>query len=155
MHARGKIECMCCSRSLIGSKLARREGQGVKPRGPDAHSSHAREVRLFGEGGKILKDDAAAAPLLSVRAQQALPRGRLKDVVHSLTRQRGAFEVFLRLYPPSHVFAFFRREELFGAFAHLFLRYGIIAEVLFQADEDYGHAGAAIEDFGVPGGSQW
>lgn len=27
---------------------------------------------------------------------------------------------------------------------------GVVAEVLFQADEDYGNAGAAFENFGVP-----
>lgn len=83
-------------------------------------------------------------------AEQALSRRRLEHVVYTFAGERRALEVLFRADPFPHFLTLLRCQEFLRAFAHLFLRYGIVAEVLFQADEDDGDVGAALEDFGVP-----
>lgn len=77
---------------------------------------------------------------------------RLENIVDALTCERGAFEVLFRADAFAHVLAFIACEELFGAFAHFLLRHGVVAEILFEADQNYGDPRAALEDFGMPVG---
>lgn len=99
----------------------------------------------------LSQHNAATPPLLrSISRQQALPCRSFKDVIHAFAGQGRALEVLLRADALAHVLALVGGEELLAAFAHFFLRHGVVAQVLFQADEDDGNAGAALNDLGVP-----
>lgn len=96
------------------------------------------------------ENNATTTLLLVVPTQQTLPGGGFEDVVDALARQRRALEVLFRADAFAHVLALVGREEFLRPLAHLLLRHGVVAQVLFEPDQDDGHAGAALEDFGMP-----
>lgn len=94
------------------------------------------------EDGGLLpsQNDAAAASLALLKGQQGGASGGLEDIVDALAAQTGAFEVF----PGSNFLgggiALLVCDKAHRLLSHFLNRYGILAEILLQSDEDDGDA---------------
>lgn len=82
--------------------------------------------------------------------KQTLPCSCLKNVVHTLACQATALEVLFCADPFPHVIPFLYCDEFLRRLSHFFLRYRVVAEILFQPHKDDGDIGTAVEDFGMP-----
>ena len=97
-----------------------------------------------------LKNSAAAGLLALLERGQRSSGGGLKHIVDPFASERAAFEVLLRADGFGYRFGVVGLHEVQGFFAHFFARRGVAAEILFKADEDYRHAGAAFLCFFNP-----
>lgn len=100
-----------------------------------------------------LQNHTAAAALAILKRQEGGARGGLENVVDALAAEAGALEVALGTDLPGDDLAVVGGDEAERLFAHLLDGDGVIAEVLFEADEDYGDAGAEVHDFCDPLGN--
>lgn len=89
-----------------------------------------------------LEHNTAPAALALLKLQQRCPRGRLEHIVDALAAQAGAFEVALGANLAGSALSIVCGDEALRLAAHFFDRDGVFAEILLEADEDDGDAGA-------------
>lgn len=94
-------------------------------------------------GGFITSQDHATAVALTLlKSQQGRPRGRLKDIVHTLAAQTGAFKVFSGTDLSGSRLAVMLGYEALRLLAHFFDGDWILAQILLETDKYDWYVGA-------------
>jgi hypothetical protein len=88
------------------------------------------------------QNDTAATSLALFKGQKSRTGRGLEYIVDAFSAQAGAFQISLGANIPGNGLALVFGDESHRLLAHLLDRDGVFAQILLQADEDDGDAGA-------------